>query len=215
MARAILHPCALSGGGNDFLAAATGGFEAPETQGSAPLPAFTPPMEELGSRVPSFTNHIRTQIFFFFLNSILPPAKTARQSDISIPTVGGCEESTPIPGWEGTQGSSGSLWHPPHPVPMKSVAEEGFSEKSSPSCGCPALPPAGRVSHGVHSAADTDTGAQGSGGGHGKGGDSRESWGRGRRAVWREERQGGVGWGGSARSWLQGRHAGEHLGRKG
>lgn len=91
-------------------------------------------------------------------------------------------------------------------------------EKPSPSprVPSPALPPAGKVSHGVCSAADTDSGAQGGGGGElgdmGKDGAPWESWGRGEESCV-EGRE--TKWGASARSWLQGRHAGDHLGRKG
>lgn len=84
------------------------------------------------------------------------------------------------------------------PNPQYPHNQEGVLEKSSPSSRCPdpplwcpALPPAGRVSHGVCSAADTDTGAQEWGVGHGEGGDSPGELGRGRKAVWSEERQGG------------------------
>lgn len=145
-------------------------------------------MEELESRVPSFINHTRTQIFFFYSTFFL--LQKLQGSDVFVPTVG-VRGAPPFQGGGNTQGSCCAACGPHTPGPTQSGKIFG-KVQPLPRALSPA--PSRQGLSWVCSAADTDTGAQGLGRWDmGREVAPQESWGGGRRAAWREERQGG-GW---------------------
>lgn len=117
-----------------------GGFEVPGTQRPAPSPLSPPPMEELESRVPSFINHTRTQIFFFYSTFFL--LQKLQGSNVFVPTVG-VRGAPPFQGGGNIQGSCCSLW-PPHT--WTHTIRKGFWKSSAPSQGAQPCPqPAGSL----------------------------------------------------------------------
>lgn len=165
-----------------------GGFEVPGTQCPAPSPLSPPPMEELESRVPSFINHTRTQNFFFFLHSTFFLLQKLQGSDVFVPTVG--VRGAPHHSRVGETPKVPVAACGPHtPGPTQSGKVFG---KVQPLPRAPSPAPSRQGLSRVCSAADTDTGAQGLGRWDmGREVTPQESWGGGRRAAWREERQGG------------------------